>query len=498
MMIRTRMVCSLGLMAAPIAFWLSQRPSPAHPQLVTVDTSAPGAPISADALGVNLGVWFDFTQPGATAAIGQARARLLRWPGGSFADLYHWQTQTACNHAPPSPAATFRNFVKNVVVPGRYDLAVTLNYGSDQTCTRGGSPAEAAAWVGEAKRLGLTGLHWTVGNEAYGDWEYDSHAKKHDPATYAASIGGADGYYALAKASDPAAQIGVVITGSATAPAWDKYVLAHAPYDFVELHYYAEGNGYENDAYLLTSGVTNLTATITTLKAELAAAGKPNTPIYLGEFNSVTKSPGKQTMSIVNGLYAGMALGEVLNAGLPMASWWMGIGAGCGTGGNNSPSLYGWQTVGTYGQMADNWPNPYSCVGGPAIPFGTLLPSGQAMRLAARFATPGDAMLPVRVPAGLAKVRAYAATADHAGGRGYALMLFNLDANHPVTVGIGLAGAHGSFAATATTYGRAQYDESKANVWSGPVTTPLDTSATPTLTLPPWSMSVVTLQPANN
>src|SRR6185437_4177433 len=118
---------------------------------------------------------------------------------------------------------------------------------------------------------------------------------------------------------------------------------------------------------LLNQGVSNLTTLINTVKSELAAAGKANTPIYLGEYNSVSSNPGKQSVSIVNGLYAGMALGEVLNDGVPMATWWQSIGAGCSTAYNNSASLYGWQNFGSYGQLADTWPNPYGCAGAPAI-----------------------------------------------------------------------------------------------------------------------------------
>lgn len=463
--------------------------APSNP-IVSINTAAPGALISADAIGTNMAIWYDFTQPGVTTQTEALGAHLVRWPGGSGSDQYHWQAGTGCNGQYVAPNTSFDNFVADIVKPAKLDVAITLNYGSNLSCTGGADPSEAAGWVARAKALGLTGLHWTVGNEVYGSWEYDLHAKPHDPATYASAVSGPGGYYQLIKAQDPSANVGVVVTGNNTT--WDTTVLANAPYDFVELHYYAQNPGNENDTNLLTQGPAQLTALIKTVQAALATAGKPNTPIYLGEFNSVSSNPGKQSVSIVNGLYAGMALGEVLNAGLPMATWWQGIGAGCSTGGNNAASLYGWQTFGSYGQMADTWPNPYGCAGAPSIPQGTLMPSGQAMALVSQFATAGNHMLPVTIPSTLPNVRAYAATQ----GAGYSVLLINLDQTNPATLTLQLPGASQTqFSASTVTYGKAQYDTSQSNVWTPPVTASLSgTSTTPSVTLPAWSMTVVQLK----
>ena len=267
---------------------------PSNP-IIMVNTATLGANISADAIGTNMAIWYDFTQPGVTTQTETLGAHMVRWPGGSGSDQYHWQNGTGCNGQYVAPNTSFDNFVADIVKPAKCDVAITLNYGSNVTCSGGGDPTEAAAWVAHAKALGLTGLHWTVGNEVYGSWEYDLHAKPHDPTTYASATSGAGGYYQLIKAQDPTANVGVVVTGNNTP--WDTTVLANAPYDFVELHYYAQNPGGENDATLLTQGPTQLTALIKTVQAELAAVGKPNTPIYLGEFNSVSSNPGKQSVS---------------------------------------------------------------------------------------------------------------------------------------------------------------------------------------------------------
>jgi hypothetical protein len=206
----------------------------------------------------------------------------------------------------------------------------------------------------------------------------------------------------------------------------------------------------------------------------------------------VTYTPGNQSLSIVNALYTGMAFGELLNAGVQMSTWFMPTGGGCFSG-NMSASLYGWQNVGSYDQVSDGWPASYGCGASMSVPAGTILPSGYAEKLAAGFATPGDNMLAVTVNTSVTNVKAYAASQ----GSGYALMLFNLDQTATTTVTLGVTNASkSSFTAGTMTYGKTQYDDSKNNVWTAPLSASLGTvtNGSASVTLPPWSMTVVTLQ----
>jgi hypothetical protein len=329
---------------------------------------------------------------------------------------------------------------------------------------------------------------WTVGNEVFGSWEYDLHAKPNDPSTYANAV--ATGYYPDMKAQDPSAQIGVVVNPG---DSWDSTVLSNARYDFVEYHYYAQAPGSENDASLLASGPQQLTQGINAVKSDLAAAGHPNTPIYVGELGSVYANPGKQSMSIVQALFAGMAVAELMNDGVSRATWWLAFG-GCNDasgGGNFSSSLYGWQNFGGYMILSDGTPE-YGCSNAPAVPRGTLLPTAQAYKLLVPFAQDGEHSLATSVASGFPNVRAYAAT--H--GKGYALALFNLDENAPVTVPVKITGLSGASNITLHTYGKAQYDLSQNNVWRGSVYRakgPYQGNAT--FWLPPWSMTVAIVRP---
>jgi hypothetical protein len=391
-----------------------------------------------------------------------------------------------------SSNSTFDDFMTQVINPAGLQAAVTVNYGSNSACTGGGEPAEAAALVAHAKAQGYTNVHhWTVGNEEYGSWELDLHSKPHDAPTYAAAVGGSNGYYQLMKAADSSAQVGVVVEPTWN-NGWDSTVLSQAQYDFVELHWYAQQAGQESDNYLLTQATTELRSELTTLRAELATAGKPNTPIMIGEFNSVNARPGKQTLSIVNALFMGMAYGEMLNDNVGLATAWFGIGGTCNNGNNNSSSLYGWQSFGGYDQVSDGsigWSNCGSS--STTIPVGTVLPNGYAQQLVSQFATPGGNMLSVAVGSSLSNIRAYASS----NGSGYSVMMFNLSQTATTSVTVNVANASaGSYSASAITYGKAQYDNSQNNVWTAPVSQSLGTdNGTLTVSLPPWSMTVLKL-----
>ena len=67
-------------------------------------------------------------------------------------------------------------------------------------------------------------------------------------------------------------------------------------------------------------------------------------PIYLGEFNNDAGNEGKQSVSIVNGLFLGQMLGTLMKAGVPMATCWLAYGS-CDESGDFSKKLYGWQTL---------------------------------------------------------------------------------------------------------------------------------------------------------
>jgi alpha-L-arabinofuranosidase len=461
-----------------------------------VDAATKLASIASHQVGTNMGIWYDVTMSGLPQQVAAVTPQIVRWPGGSLSDTYHWQNQTDCaargqSGSAYNPNSTFDNFMQDIVIPGNYQVAITANYGSNTSCSGGGDPHEAAAWVAYAKSKGYN-QHtrwWTVGNEVNGGWEFDLHTPAHDATTDANAMSGPNGYYALMKAADPTAQVGAWLAGGGN---WDAIVLATLAYDFVEFHWYAQQPANESDQYLLYSTVAGLNQAISNIRAELAAAGVPDTPILIGEINSVAYNQGKQTVSIVNALFTGMMIGEALNNNV-MMTWWFGAGGTQGCGYNNSSSLYGWQNWGGYDLVAANTQYGWNdCNGSYIVPEGTVFPSGNAFKMAMQFATPGNSMLKASVNSSLPDVRAYAATS----GTGYSVMLFNLNQTTTSTVTVGVTnGSAGPFQASTVTYGKAQYDNSKNNVWTGPVSATLGSvSGSATVTLPPWSITVLKLQ----
>ncbi len=455
---------------------------------VAVDQASTGPAVTDQILGMNMAAWYDPTTSAIVPAFQLAGIQVVRWPGGSWSDDYHWSTNTMCGNT-PNTNATFANFVNDLVVPGNFDVALTANYGTNPTCNGPGQPSEAAAWIAKAKSLNAHVSHMTVGNEEYGSWEDDDHTLKNDATTYAAAVGNSssNGYYQQIKAADSSVLVGVDVNPG-NSPTWDPIVLAGSQYDFVEYHYYPQSPGLESDTYLTQQAAQGLTTSINEIKGELATAGKSNTPIYVGEIGSVYTNPGKQSLSITQGLYAGQVLGEMMNDGVSRATWWIGFGNCNGTNGNDSSSLYGWQNFGGYNVFADG-PTDAPCAG--AGPIGTMSPTARAFQLFSKVAVNGESVLSAAVNGDTANVRAYAAT--HSGGT--ALVLFNVSQTASAQVTVSLSAQSTSSDVSVETYSKAIYDQSQNNVWADPTTTDMGAQNLPlALSLAPWSMNVVIIK----
>jgi hypothetical protein len=434
----------------------------------------------------------------------QAGIKAGRFPGGSLSDQYEWSSNALCSGSPYAQSnVTFDDYMEHTAIPAGLDVEITTNYGSSDVpaCDRPGSASDAAAWVNYANNTKHYGIKWwEIGNEVWGSYERDLHTMPHDPATYAST---SKVYYSEMKAADPTINVSVVLNGYGTS--WDAAVLANGSYDYVSYHDYFYGPGEENDTTLLHSGPATFRKSIGVIKSELASVGKASTPISISEYNSVFATPGKQSVSIVNGLYAGEMLGELMSAGIRRAEFWDTFGCEWGGGGNSSPTLYGWQTAtfGSLGAFSEGVPfvpsEPessgceYVSSSVETIPYGTPFPTGRAMQLYGKtgFVTEGEHIIGKSVSASLPNVEAYAAT--H--GSDYSLMLINLDQNTPATFPVSIDGLLSGSGYTYMRYGRAQYDQTRNNgPWVGSITGSGGAWAgSITVNLPPWSMTEYTI-----
>jgi hypothetical protein len=508
---------------------------------VCMSASCSGPVISNLLLGMNLAVWYDDVANASSIVTASENAGLaaLRWPGGSTSDDYHWNgtganpttgvapVPSTCGGAYQNSDTNYLNFINDLEyadtsLPTGFDVALTADYGTNPACTGGGSPNEAANWVQYAYANGGKVSYVTVGNEEYGSWEEDMHAVQHDPTTYASAVSGSTGYYDLIKAQSSATKVGVIVDANCTTAngctnGWDSTVLSGAAgyYDFVEYHYYPENPGGETDSFLVNTAPQEFTTNINTVKSELSTAGEPNTQIYVGEIGSVSSDPGKQSWSITQGLYAGQILGEAMNNGVTRLTWWIGFGNCNGDTGNMSSSLYGWQNFGAYNIFADGsgdtgGSNNSPCSYGGNI--GTMSPTAEAFNLAQNVIVSGQTPQQTTVTGDTTDVRAYAATT--AGG-GTAVMLFNRNETTAETVNLSLTGSSitSSSGVTVTTYDKEIYDQSDPTcatdsgcsynsqltypMWAPPVKTTITgpVSLPLSVTLQPWSMTIVTVQP---
>jgi alpha-N-arabinofuranosidase len=331
--------------------------------------------------GLNAAVWDGaYASPNTQALLTELDNQALRFPGGSLSDVYHWQTNRSEGQT-FEWATSFDEFIA-IAAATRAAVYVTANYGT-------GTPEEAAAWVRYAnieKRHNVR--YWEIGNENYGSWEADNNTRPHDPVTYATRF---KEYWRQMKAVDPTIRIGaVVVLGEdefANYPEQQvinpRTGLAHAGWtpvmldamrrlgvtpDYVVYHRYEQGPGGESDLFLLNSASSwgNDAVALRQMLADYLGARGKTIELAVTEHNSVFSNPGKQTTSLVNGLFYADAIGNLLKTEFNAMLWW-DLRNGQEAGNNNSPSLYGWRRYGDYGIVsaadpagpADRYPTFY-------------------------------------------------------------------------------------------------------------------------------------------
>ncbi len=330
---------------------------------LTVDASQTIRPAESKWFGLNTAVWDgNFDTPTTIEALNELDTHILRFPGGSLADTYNWATGKSGQNT-WSWQVLFSNFIHVVTNTGAQTI-ITVNYGT-------GTPQEAAAWVAAANvtnKLGFT--YWEVGNECYGTWETDSNTYPHDPYTYATR---AAQYIQQMKAVDPNIKIGVPVVngedsnsnGYTNHPAYNQrtgtYHYGWTPVvlttlhslgvepDFLIHHVYPEYQ-VDNDQLLLqesTNWAMNAADYEQQISDYLGSSGT-NIELFCTENNADAGNQGKQSTSIVNGLYLADSLAQLMKTPFDSFVWW-DLRNGTDTSGDFSPSLYGWRTYGDLG-----------------------------------------------------------------------------------------------------------------------------------------------------
>ena len=315
--------------------------------------------------GNNIAVWVSSSFRDAPAFMERLKAvsvGLLRFPGGSTSDEYHFDGNF------PDPVKHRENLMANWAMSSAEYITlikelgsiplVAVNHGYAMYGTLAEATALAADWVeyfnapndgsnpnggidwaarraadGHPEPVGVQ--YWEIGNEVYGTWET---GHSFDGTTYAQN---AIAFAAAMRAVDPSIHIGVAASpvdderiDSSVDPRktyrdWTVEVLSTPgladAIDFLDVHNYfkwvSSPSSITADKVLdLTSQVAEYRADFDRLLSEHTHRGR-DVGLLLGEFNT-THPDNPHTVSLVSGLFIPKVLGELLTHDFDAACLW--------------------------------------------------------------------------------------------------------------------------------------------------------------------------------
>lgn len=437
---------------------------------VTVNARAGLEAVGDAAIGVNHAIWdAQLGTPEVADLLRGAGVQAMRYPGGSYSDIYHWRDHTAPGGY-VAPNTDFDQFMAGVRRAGGQAI-VTANYGT-------GTPSEAADWVRYANvEKGYGVKYWEIGNELYGNghygsgWEADDHPDK-SPAGYATLVAE---YARAMKAVDPTIQVGAVLTtpgdwpdGLVTAGdagTWNQVVLSIAgpEVDFVVLHWYPSGaTGAE--VLAKTDRVPDM---IRLAREQIARHAGKELGIALTEINT---SYGRNTQP--GALFAADAYATLLANGVFTVDWWNvhnGPESASTIGGH--PDFHDFGLLSSAGCLADGT----ICQPPLNTPFATF----HGLAMVSEFVGTGDRFVVAGASDPLVRVHA----ARRADG-GLAVLLVNQDPGAAKPVAVDYAGYAPAADARVLTFA------------NGDAAISTTTGSAASVTLPPYSLTTLVLRPA--
>ena len=348
--------------------------------------------------------------------------------------------------------------------------------------------------------------YWEIGNECYGTWETDSNSVPHDPYTYASR---ARDYLNLMKAVDSTIKTGVVVTPGegtysnnanhhvinprtgTTNYGWTPIMLATmknlgATPDFAAHHYYAEWTdannprGSDSDTYLLqcsTHWVPDATDLRQQLTDYLGSSGS-GVELLCTENNSDSGAQGKQSTSLVNGVYYADSLGQLMQTEFNSLIWW-DLRNGTDTSGCFDSTLYGWRTYGDLG-IINGLTNRH--------------PAFYASKLMQYFAPPG--VIVVGATSDYLLLSTYAVRQSSGA---LSLLVLNKDTTTNLTAQVSLSGFQPAPGAKVLSYGIPQDEAARTNapLAAQDIATNSFAGASSSFSysFPPLSLTVLTLAP---
>ncbi|RLP96481.1 cellulose binding domain-containing protein [Micromonospora sp. CV4] len=444
------------------------------PVAVTVNARAGLATVPATALGVNHAIWDQNLGTAETSdLLRDAGVRMMRYPGGSYADIYHWKDHTAPGGY-VAPGTDFDTFMAAVQRVGAEPMIIA-NYGT-------GTPAEAADWVRYANvTKGYGAKYWTVGNENYGNghygsaWEADDHPDK-SATQYARLV---VEYADAMKAVDPSIKVGAVltmpgnwpdgITAGADPGPWNQTVLSLAgpKIDFVDVHWYPGGSAAESLAR-----TNHIPDAAYLLREQITRYAGPNAARIGISFTELNVDAGRTTQPAA--LFLADAYSGLLENGVFTVQWW-NVHNGIGT----VSEVAGQTDYGDFGILSSGACTEDGSVCEP--PLNTPFAPYHALTMMKLFAQPGNQF----VRAGTDQPLVSAHAVRRANGD-LAVLLVNKDPDsaHPVTID------YAGFTPSAATPTVSTLTNGAAGIATG------QSGSATSRTLPPYSLTTLVLRPA--
>ncbi|MCX3058305.1 RICIN domain-containing protein [Streptomyces beihaiensis] len=440
---------------------------------VTVDTTHWLANYSSTTPGLNTQVYdANMNRSDIPGLLGGAGIGMMRYPGGSYADIYHWKTNTA-DGGVVAPNTDFDSFMATVRAAHTQPI-ITADYGS-------GTPQEAADWVRYANITKGYGVkYWEIGNEIPGNgeygaqWETDLHSS-HSATTYADNL---LKFVSAMKAVDPTIKIGAVLTapgrwpdgivGPGDTQDWNHTVLsiAGSKIDFVIVHDYPTST---SEADLLTKPQTQIPSmarTVRSLINQYAGGNAPNVGIAITETNA-----DRDKNTAPNGLFApDQMLTWAENGAFTVDYWAMHNGTDC----SHVTTVDGATDYGDGGVLSSG----ASCEPAVDTPFAPF----HGISMISKLAQSGDSL--IKTDSSTPLISAHAV---HRGNGDVNVMLINKDPNNSTTVSLSYKGFTPS-SATPTVYTYRKNGTSITSSTSGSATTQ---------TVPAYSVVVVRMHPSS-
>lgn len=478
-----------GLAASGLA-GLGGQPAAAAPAAatasVTVNANSGLGTIPANAIGLNTAVYDgDMNDTPIPGLLKSAGIDALRYPGGSYSDIYNWQTNVA-QGGYDAPNTSFSDFMTTAQAAGAQPI-ITVNYGT-------GTPALAAAWVKDADVTSSDGVqYWEVGNEVYGNgtyganWETDAHCDT-SPGGSPVTVGNepsqtydcgptqyADNvlqYMSAMKAADSGIHVCAVLTTPGFWPdnvtnsqypnSWNQTVLSilGSSTDCVIVHYYPGGS---SAAGMLTDpqDIAGIVSTLHSQIATFAGVNPASVHIMVTESNSTVDSDTQPAALFASDMYM-----TWLENGVTNVDWWDEH-----NGASSISTVDGATDYGDYGVFSNASSTSGTTEPAAETPFAPYY----GIAMLSKLGSPGDEMVSASSSNALVRVHAV----RRAGGS-LDVLIDNEDPSNAYTVSLTASGFAASGSPTVYTYA--------ANGTA--ITSTTQTSAS-SVTVPPYSITVV-------